>query len=917
MLKRERSAKKSFFLFKQFGIELNKNKDITPLNNSHTLFSLRKRIPLSSKIYKSKSASLFEVNKKIKKMALSNKAFFSYMDKYTKLTQNFSFKTPNISIYPEKKNPNYLPIFYLEKISSKNNDNNNSKTHNHIFLRNTQYSHYTNLNNINLYKTKEDNKNDDNKNNEDKNFIKEKPYGFKYKNTRIVYDKNKIKAKSNLFKNNNSSINITNLPNKFFSDKKIIYRNLHINKKEKAKNKVFKFFYEGDFLERPKSQISTAEIKNKKDKSTNIIIKDYDINNSIQDLYEMIKNIKNSTDLSSTKTMKYNIKNYYQNENLSFQVDIESICFKFINQEENKVKENSDLVDKPQRLYLPFAYLPIFYLLDYTTFKIFISEIIYYNRQTNSMEINKNEIGSILNKYKKFISVNVINATPNKKRKMEIITYNCNEHHYQKIFDWIIYINDLREVNTIQEGKSQEIGDIEKNIKNSDKKNIIYKFKIIFPIIKFQAINRRLNIKKYLNKNLIIKLIKNDFVKWEESILCELFLNKQFRNIINNSLAPNNRIFSFSYLTKKIFIDRTGNKDNLLSKNKYEFFITNTQKDFSHYLYISSYTVLVLFGKEDEKKIFANQNLNIKDSINLNKYSQYWGYINTLNKCMKVDYMNQKIDFDLNILEKNPQKFFYLNKIDKNKKNKENIKDLENYGILKFNNNYDIEMSLFNCSIVEIQINHYKIDKRFYKMPKSLLTTFLSENMKKNLDLNKYISENSELILFNNEILNFRREEIDLKRKAYKVDGTIKLDEDFSSEKHKTIFSTFKNINKLNSFRINQFSRYSNKPTINKSLGGMHYFMSNSSSFKRSDTNSQLLSSFGKSLKKFDSFDKKEQFLRKKEKKYTSLNKIRDRKLSKTNVTTFSERYVNKTNTNIIQVKENENENENALRKDE
>jgi hypothetical protein len=629
----------------------------------------------------------------------------------------------------------------------------------------------------------------------------------------------------------------------------------------------------------------------------------------------MIKNIKNITDLSSTKTMKYNIKNYYQNENLSFQVDIESICFKFINQEENKVKENSDLVDKPQRLYLPFAYLPIFYLLDYTTFKIFISEIIYYNRQTNSMEINKNEIGSILNKYKKFISVNVINATPNKKRKMEIITYNCKEHHYQNIFDWIIYINDLSEVNTIQEGegKIKEIGDTEEKIINDDKKNIIYKVKIIFPIVKFQAINRRLNIKKYLNKNLIIKLIKNDFVKWEESILCELFMNKKFRNIINNSLAPNNRIFSFSYLTKKIFIDRAGNRDNLLSKNKYEFFITNTQKDFSHYLYISPYTVLVLYGNEDQKKIFSNTNLNIKDSINLNKYSQYWGYINTLNKCMKVDYMKQIIDFDLDILEKNPQKFFYLNKIDKNRKIKENVKDLENYGILKFKNNYDIEMCLVNCLIGEMQINQYKIDKRFYKLPKSLLNVFLSEDMKNNLELNKYISEHSELILFNDDILNLRKEEIDLKRKAYKADGTIKLDEDFSSEKHKTIFSSFKNINKLNSFKINPSSRYSNNPSINKGLGGLHFFLS--ASFKRSDSNSNFIDSLGKSLQNLEAFYKKEKILRKKEKKYTTYNRNRNRKLSNTNISEFSERSANKTNTQIIQV--NIKENENILGKDE
>ena len=152
-----------------------------------------------------------------------------------------------------------------------------------------------------------------------------------------------------------------------------------------------------------------------------------------------------------------------------------------------------------------------------------------------------------------------------------------------------------------------------------------------------------------------------------------------------------------------------------------------------------------------------------------------------------------------------------------------------------------------------------------------------------------------------------------LKRKAYKADGTIKLDEDFSSEKHKTIFSSFKNINKLNSFKINPSSRYSNNPSINKGLGGLHFFLS--ASFKRSDSNSNFIDSLGKSLQNLEAFYKKEKILRKKEKKYTTYNRNRNRKLSNTNMSEFSERSANKTNTQIIQV--NIKENENILGKDE
>ena len=136
----------------------------------------------------------------------------------------------------------------------------------------------------------------------------------------------------------------------------------------------------------------------------------------------MIKNIKNVNNFETNKSMKYNIKNNYKNQDFSFQADIESLCLKYINQNfnlnESEIKDNnSKNISSSQKLYLPFSYLPIFYLLDYTTFKIYLSEIIYYNKESNMMEINQNELLSVVNKYKKFITVNVINQDSNKKKK--------------------------------------------------------------------------------------------------------------------------------------------------------------------------------------------------------------------------------------------------------------------------------------------------------------------------------------------------------------------------------------------------------------------------------------------------------------------------------------------------------------------
>ena len=341
---------------------------------------------------------------------------------------------------------------------------------------------------------------------------------------------------------------------------------------------------------------------------------------------------------------------------------------------------------------------------------------------------------------------------------------------------------------------------------------------------------------------------------------------------------------------------------------KYEFFITNAMKDFSHYLYFSPYTVLVLLGKEKENKYFSNINLNIKDSINLNKYSKYWGFINTLNKCMRIHHSNQKAYFDLSILEKDPQNFFYLKETEKNEINNENLNDFENKGFIRFKNNNDLEMTLLNCTLVEMQINQYRPDKRFFKISKNLLNILLSDEINNNTNLNSYISENiEELLIFNEDILSLKREEFELRRKAYKFDGTIKLDEDFVSDKHKTIFS-YKNFIKLNDFKINSPNRYSKNQGMNKNLGGMNLFMS--ASIKRDGENNDKvnLGGLAVSWKKIQSLYKDEKIIRNRKKKFTIFERNINRKLS--NLDNNIRRKKNKTNTNIIRVKIKEKEQE-------
>ena len=128
--------------------------------------------------------------------------------------------------------------------------------------------------------------------------------------------------------------------------------------------------------------------------------------------------------------MKFNLKRYCNKDDFSFELNLRSLCLKFIKQ--NNINKEQKI--KSQKLYLPFTYLLFFYLLDFETFKIFLSEILIYNEQNDEMEINQKEIRNLLVKYKNNVKVylgQLFNdmAKKNVKENLEKlakITYNYN-----------------------------------------------------------------------------------------------------------------------------------------------------------------------------------------------------------------------------------------------------------------------------------------------------------------------------------------------------------------------------------------------------------------------------------------------------------------------------------------------------------
>ena len=257
--------------------------------------------------------------------------------------------------------------------------------------------------------------------------------------------------------------------------------------------------------------------------------------------------------------------------------------------------------------------MPLFYLLDFSSFKTFLSEIIIFNKDNNCFEyIKENLLIKIVKKYFDFIN----NSLENKKDYINNITYNKKETMFSLLYDWIITNYSLN-------GEEEEKND--NNLKNEFYNNYkCFKLKIVLPKIKFYVNNLKIKVNRFLSKYTIAKILQNKFQKWEKYVFFDLFSIKRFKVIIN--LIMLNKYYKIPL--KKIKL----NKNYQVHNQNYEFFLTQIGEDNSLYYTFIPYTILIVFGEKIKK--FQKINLNLKESINLVKLGKAWGIINTLFKCM-------------------------------------------------------------------------------------------------------------------------------------------------------------------------------------------------------------------------------------------------------------------------------------------
>ena len=657
--------------------------------------------------YKAKTSKVSPIAKSLKKVALSSNLYGNYINFYTNFTQEKYFKNPSVDRYPLLKNKNYLSI-KLQNLTIQIPNGTKKKENLSSSDSNSIFLSYL------------------------KTIKKPRNYGQKLKNELNYYkdkyfnDKNEEDDSKNDWKN--------------FSE--LCYENL----------------FESKFLK--KIQIKKIDINNCFiEKQNNILFfRDY------------IKKVAELNDIFNEKNYHRNVsfggRTVIKKENMEFTLDIYSLCFKFFalydndNNKNNKKKES-------QKLYFPFILMPFFYLLDFTSFKVLLSEIIIYNKNKGFEYVKGKLLIQTLKKYAIYIQ----NSLKHINNYINNITYNKNEAIFPLIYDWIVTTDFLNE-------EQKENND--NNSENNDNYKC-FKLKIVLPKIKFNVDNLKIKINKLLNKQIIAYLLQNKFKNWKKFIFFDLFSTKKFKIIMN--IIMSNMYYKINL--KKINLSH---KYKRLNKD-YEFFLTIFGEKNSLYYALIPYVIFVLFRQNKEK--FQKINLNLKESINLIKYKNSWGIINTLFKCMSFDKMKNNISFKFDLLEgeqiekaddnigenikinnidninnyntnigymsSTSQRNFNIHKVSSKIKN---IREKEaNNVVIKYTDKNFI-ITLLNYTLRKINITPIGSEEKYLIVPPKLLDDITSIKDYNNIfNLNctdipiiaKYIAENSNDILFTKE----------------------------------------------------------------------------------------------------------------------------------------------------------------------
>ena len=580
--------------------------------------------------------------------------------------------------------------------------------------------------------------------------------------------------KTNINNNNkffNNNLNIKLLSHSNFDSQDLIFFTPKYHK-QKSDEDILKYFVEGIFLRKPE-YLKYIGI-NEKNIHPHILSQ-----NDFEFYTNYLENISKNLNLTEKKTKNYETGDIIKNRKLNFILDLKSICLQFeevnINDEEilveiknseneifeanDEINEINEFIKNRHNLYLPFKYLPMIYLLNYSNFKSFISEILSFDSQTNQFKfVGEKELEEITKKY----SGNCQNKLFNYKNENKIEVFkNCflyeNEYYYNNQYFWFVHTSD---------------------------KIKVFKLKILLPLITFRMDEFMIRFQKYANKWLILELVKENFKSWDRYSLFNLFMNKKLRNLVSDLL---NKKKIYSNISKVQFVGPVIN-GNIYQKNNFEFFITDLiTNNINHYYFVIPYQALIMKRGYDKIDLNDSLLLQLNNARKIYQLSKYFGLIGIFNKCLYYNKFKKKFYFSLKFLDGINDEYFSF------------LKESQKYFVIK---NYDTEkVFIFNgqeyhliikeCLLCERKIdNMYTEQLQYYKIPDQLYKFILESNKANDNDIIQNISKHI------NEIINLT--EI--------VDKSISVDKSKSIKSYKS----YKSFKKKNTFSLKKYSQFNN-----------------------------------------------------------------------------------------------------------
>ena len=520
----------------------------------------------------------------------------------------------------------------------------------------------------------------------------------------------KIKKKISEFQNRN--------------ERKIISQNKSYNYNENIYDSIFvDFFYKWN-----NNNVNNKNFKSIINKKySNLIYNEKEIFH--YDYSKYITNKINEYKIEKIQNLQDKMHTYFTDiNNKEIKITLYGMKLIFIPQNKN----NKRII-----LNLPFTYSLLFYYKGINNFsKILLSIIKFNGKDYNEISINYDGANNFINNFdnsnnkKNNNSMNFLKQISRKNNKSNSVIKKQMGLFFMKKVKFKKENKDIKEYIPIFSKDSKEVKDKEKTQfdfrevskeKNGNKKGIFqhsnnlnqngnnfyyfiwetpkisYKLVLEMPKIIFNYQDMDNNIITFCHKNIILFLLKRNFINWDFYIMNYLFSIKEFREKLLNNYAYTSRInFLNKEKTKKynnissytnkfpkknrIYeynkIDKTNNKiyfylvENIndiyehefnLKSDIYYFFYTNNS-NINFLIYLRSYEILIDYDKLNPN-VFWKYILNFKQMKFLNEIKKYEPLETFLLKIIKTNFEEGSISLDLTVFDDfNPKLINYEKK---------------------------------------------------------------------------------------------------------------------------------------------------------------------------------------------------------------------------------------------------------------